>query len=182
MALIIKRAETEDEIRAAQDLSLKIISEELKLIPNTEDFNRYNNCSVYFIATEGEEVIGTMRLVTNNCTGKFPMEEGFQLPNFFTKQRDKTLEVSRGAIRKDKRGDNSHLILLGLLKALYQYAKENNYSYLCACMFPLILKTLIRAGWNFTWIGWGNSKMYGNFVIPVVLEIKDENVNFGGRK
>lgn len=183
MALIIKKAETREEIEAAQRLAQEIISRELKLIPKLEDFSRYNNCSIYFIAVENNKIVGTMRLVSHDCTGKFPMEEGFELPAFIAHHREETLEVSRAAIKRDKRGSENHLILLSLLRAVYGYAKENNYVYLCACMFPRILKTLIeQISWNFKWIGEGNSKMYGNFVIPVILEIKDTNVKFKIKK
>lgn len=187
MALIIKRAETREEIEAAQRLACEVLTHNIRAF-SEDDYinytNRYLNCSIYFIAKIGEDVVGTMKLVSHDCTGHFPIEEAFELPDFVANQRQKTLEVSRAAIKKEQRGDKaSHQILLGLLRTIYEYAEQNHYSYLCAAMFPLILKTLInQIGWKFKWIGAGNSKIYHNFLIPVILEIKDENVNFEVKK
>lgn len=187
MALIIKMAETREEIEAAQRLAQEVYVNELN-VADMNDFNRatepYEDCSLSFVAIMDGEVVGTMKLVSHHCTGKLPMEEAFELPDFVTRQREKTLEVSRAAIRKDTRGDKtSHIILLGLLKALYIYARENHFVYLAACMYPQIFKTLVeKLSWNFQWIGAGNANLLKQFLIPVILEIRDENVNFEIKK
>lgn len=187
MALIIKRAETWEEIEAAQRLAQEVYVEELNFV-DMNDFKRatepYEDCSLSFVAIMNGKVVGTMKLVSHYGTGKLPMEEAFELPHFLTYQRGRALEVSRAAIRKDIRGDKiSHAILLGMLKAIYIYAKENHFVYLAACMYPQIFKTLIeKLNWNFQWIGAGNADLFKQFLIPVILEIRDENVNFEIKK
>lgn len=187
MALIIKMAETREEIEAAQRLAQEVYVEELNFV-DLNDFNRatkpYEDCSISFIAIMDGEIVGTMKLVSHHCTDKLPMEEAFELPDFITHQREKALEVSRAVIRKEARGNKtSHIILLGLLKALYVYARENHFVYLTACMYPQIFKTLAeKLNWNFQWIGAGNADLFKQFLIPVILEIRDENVNFEIKK
>lgn len=179
MSIIYKKAETQEEMDKIFELWFEIFCVEEnfrdpKNYPNKKDVDEYNGCSTYFIAKKDNELIGAIRLISYKCTKKFLIEKVFELPEFLTSRRETALEISRGAVKKEHRGEK---ILLGLLKIAYEYARDNKYQYLCGAMVPIVMNVLKKAKWHFEWVG-EKKQIYTVIATPVVLKIENKNVNF----
>ena len=126
--IIIRRAQTPEEIIGTQKLRYQVYCEEIKsLNPNdypdeieTDWFDQY---SYHFLAKNKYGIIGCTRLIPNTPKG-FLLEEKFILPKIYIHSRNKILEGSRIVTRIDKRRQK---IGLQILDFVHLWSLENNF-------------------------------------------------------
>lgn len=108
--------------------------------------DKYDDFSVNFLALKRGEPVGTVRLVLNSELG-FPTENLFNFERPEIKQ-EKTVEISRLAVKKNFRG-GKRPVMLGLMKEIYDFCRENNIKYIYANMPKGLADHFSRYGVNF---------------------------------
>ena len=125
-----------DEMEEAKTFRHKIFLEELgwSVLDTTgQEFDEYDKNSVHFGAFAGSrELVGYCRLILNSKSG-FMIEKDFSdlvHPSYNIRKKDDTVEISRFAIPKDRRGKGEGFLVIGvLLRCVYQWAKVNKIHY-----------------------------------------------------
>lgn len=177
--IVVKEVETPEELDAIFQLRYQVYCYETKSLdpkdyPDKREIDEYDKYSIHFIALAGDETIGTIRLIKPNAEGKFLMEEKIQLPSWL--DRDKTLEGSRLVVKKEWR---RYLISLFLLKEAFSWSREHGVIYWCSAWHHRFWLFLKKNGWHFINLKRGGPVLYHNTeVVPIILPIQDENVNF----
>lgn len=120
-------AETKEDLAALFHLRYGVYCGEMGSLdpqhyPLKEERDRYDAYAVHIITKHGDELIGTLRLVKDNPYG-FVLEESFTLPAYI--DRTKTVEHSRGVIKKEYRGYGIYSLML---EKAYEWQRENGFT------------------------------------------------------
>ncbi len=161
----VEIAETKEDFEAIYRLRYDVYCEEMRSLdpkdyPDKKEMDKYDAYSTHIILRLNGEIAGALRLIKNGPSG-FLMEERFKLPDFI--DRSKTVEHSRGVIKKEFRGKN---IYSYLLNGAYNWQRERG---LTTCIgAPGVDKLsliLLKRGWTEI----GNKTLYHNtVVIPMI--------------
>ena len=131
--LVFKEAKTEKELNLVFRLRYKIYLNENYIEPNKKGVfkDEYDLHSINFIVLKKNRPIGITRLVLNSKVG-FPTENlfNFNRPKI---PRNKLAEISRVAIDKEFKGREG-LVMIGLVKMIYEYTEKLGLKYLYANM------------------------------------------------
>lgn len=137
----------------------------LKDYPEQKEWDKYDPYSIHIIARLNKEIIGILRLIKNTPTG-FLMEEKFRLPSWINKS--KTVEHSRGIIRKEYRDKGIYSLML---QAAYEWQKDHGYT-ICigAPRVDKLSSILLKIGWE---VMGKETKYHEVIVVPMFYQIKD---------
>ncbi|MCF6277040.1 MAG: methyltransferase domain-containing protein [Candidatus Magasanikbacteria bacterium] len=113
--ILIRRAQTPEEIIETQKLRYEVYCEEIKSLdpkdyPDKIEIDWFDQYSYHFFAKNNCGIIGCIRLIPNTPRG-FLLEEEFELPKFQEIARMKTLELSRLSVAKIKRTTNLGILI-----------------------------------------------------------------------
>jgi N-acyl-L-homoserine lactone synthetase len=180
----IKIIKDNNLLNEAFHLRYNVYCKELNYL-NPSDFKNgiekdvYDDYAINFalMTKKDNKLIGTVRLVKSNSNG-LPIEKEFELKiNNFNMDDTQEVEISRLCIEKKYRRTNigNNNALLAILKALYSYAKKENYNNLLAAIDKNVFEMLKKIGFSFTILG--TSKYYmGSKSIPVMINLEHESM------
>lgn len=129
MSLEIKIAKTPEEKEACFRLRYEVFEKHCyadeKRYPDRKIEDEYDAISTIFMAVDGDELVGTVRITP-------PSELGFQMESMYDltelKENCENLwESSKVMIKEGKFG-----VLVGFLNVLYLFMKKNNITDLCS--------------------------------------------------
>ncbi len=132
METIFKICGRKEELEESFKLRYEVFCLELRFL-NPADFparrlrDDYDKWSIHFIAERSGRLIGTARLITADENSKFLIEESVSLPPVFN--REKTVEISRGAIKKECRKAG---IAIRMLDYIYEFCKRAEFAHILA--------------------------------------------------
>lgn len=133
----IKVVKGQEELIECFRLRHKVFVEEYGVVaPSGFDVDEFDKQSIHLSLMENGEMIGTMRLIP---AGRRPNFRGLYEIDFDL-DSDKVLEVSRVAIRRDRRGDAK--LFYKLMHFIFVYARENGYKYFCGTFRPSLFRKL----------------------------------------
>lgn len=162
----VKIAETQEELESVFRLRFETYTEELgsfkkETLAGGKEIDKYDQYSVHIIAKHGEVTIGTLRLIKDSPYG-FLMEEAFELPKNI--DRSRTVEHSRGIVKKEYRGAGLYSLLL---EKAYEWQNMNGYTICCgAPNFDKLASILFQKGWQSI----GPAREYHNIkVVPMIF-------------
>jgi N-acyl-L-homoserine lactone synthetase len=125
------------EMEEARTFRYKIFLEELGwslLESNGQEFDEYDENSVHFGAFEDSgQMVGYCRLILNNNDG-FMIEKEFTdlvYPGYCIRKKDDTVEMSRFAITRERRGRETGIgVMSVLVRCVYRWAEANRVRYI----------------------------------------------------
>ncbi|MBU6141735.1 GNAT family N-acetyltransferase [Patescibacteria group bacterium] len=138
------------------------------------DADKFDKQSVHLLVLEDGRPVGTARLIP---AGKRPNFRGLYEINFDL-DSDKSFEVSRVAIIREKRGDAK--LFYKLMYFIFIYAQSCGYKYFCGTTRPALFRLLKEsAKINFTFSG--QPFVYGANgewkMIAFISPVSEENIN-----
>ncbi|MEK7520639.1 MAG: GNAT family N-acyltransferase [Patescibacteria group bacterium] len=144
----IKVAESEEEIHAALRLRYEVFIEEIGFkspaeFSKPEEKNGRDHSATHIIAVQNGEVVATLRLIKVDAQTAF--QGAFNLP--FEFDFSKALEISRLAVKKNKRGRRD--LFPKIVKFAHYYARERGYDFLCGVMRKGLMDFFNRKKWEF---------------------------------
>lgn len=173
--MTVEIAHARQDFTALYRLRYDVYCEEMRSLnqgayPHKEEKDKYDAYAVHFFLRSNGVVIGTLRLIKDTPRG-FLMEETFSLPAAI--DRVKTVEHSRGIIRKDFRDRG---IYSALLEAAYTWQREHGYTTcIGAPNVDKLSSILLKIGWEVI----GEPVPYHNITaIPMMLNLED--IKFAG--
>lgn len=108
---------------------------------------------VVLVGRRTGNVVGTVRMVTGserNRQGSFPMQRACAPDLLHHIPMNSTVEISRFAISKERRGGvSASLLRLGLVQGLVRLSREYGVTHWCAIMEPALLRLLSRSAIHF---------------------------------
>lgn len=128
----IKVADRRDELIQSFRLRYEVFVKEFGVADRKNsktqlEVDKFDSKSIHIIAVENDQVIGTLRLIPAHDNYDF---RGLYRISFVLD--GKFFEISRAAIRRDKRGDAK--LLYKLLHFALLYAKSQNCKYFCGTL------------------------------------------------
>lgn len=107
--IIIRRAQTPEEIIGTQKLRYQVYCEEIKSLnpndyPDEIEIDWFDQYSIHFLAKTRCDIIGCVRLISDTPRG-FLLEEEFELSQNLERKRNLIFEFSRIIIILEKRGE-----------------------------------------------------------------------------
>lgn len=140
--LIVRLAQTPEEIKSAQRLRYQIFFEDFGATPNPKDPNtlakididEYDEYCEHLIAidTQSQKIVGTYRILTPTRArelGKWYSQSEFDISSLYS-INDSMVEVGRSCVDKNYRGGG---IIAKLWSGIVHYLLKGNYQYLIGC-------------------------------------------------
>lgn len=168
-AIWIKPINDEESLKRMFSMRSEIFIKEGGL-PLGKDIDEYDTIAKHFLVIENGEEIGTMRLIKmSEQQEKF--RGLYRLP--FEFNFESAMEISRVAIKKDKRGRRN--VFFQMLKCAHYYGKMNNQLYLCGTMKTELMNYFKRINWQFEFVSEPFS-YYGKWQIVAFISSIDKNI------
>ncbi|MBI4993712.1 GNAT family N-acetyltransferase [Candidatus Wolfebacteria bacterium] len=173
-SLIVKFAETSEELEQAFFIRYKVFCEEVGFF-RVSDFpdgllkDEYDDYSLQCIAVKDGIVVGTSRITPYISGRPFLIEKDVDLPDIFC--REKSVEFSRGAILKEHR--NMLGILLKVLDFMYEYCKERGILQIATFANLKMYLLYKKMGAPFLYVG--DRKIINGFEsVPLIFEVRSD--------
>ncbi|KKU79859.1 MAG: Methyltransferase type 11 [Parcubacteria group bacterium GW2011_GWA2_47_7] len=137
--------------------------------PEKQESDKYDEFSTHVIVRCGDEIIGILRLIRDSTHG-FLMEECFVLPDSI--DRSRTVEHSRGIIKKEHRDRGIYTVLL---RGAYLWQREHGFiTSIGAPRVDKLSLILLQMGWETI----GEPSAYHNVVVvPMAFTLHKEAQN-----
>lgn len=168
-AIWIKSINDEESLKRMFSMRSEIFIKEEGL-PLGKDIDEYDTIAKHFLVIENGDEIGTMRLIKmSEQQEKF--RGLYRLP--FEFNFESAMEISRVAIKKDRRGRRN--VFFQMLKCAHYYGKINNQLYLCGTMKTELMNYFKRINWQFEFVSEPFS-YHGKWQIVAFISSIDKNI------
>jgi len=170
-----------EELKEIYKLRYKVYCLEKKFIDchlynENMEFDGYDLNAIHLVVRDKRQnkLVGTLRLIRHSNKG-LPIEKDFGLRmNLYKRKKSRVLEASRLVILSDyrKKVIEEHLVLLALIKLVFNYCSQYNYNYLVAVVDNSPLVILQKLGLPIKILG--KSKFYmGSESTPILIDVKN---------
>ncbi|MBE0447613.1 MAG: GNAT family N-acetyltransferase [Actinobacteria bacterium] len=173
-----RRAQTEDEMIAMYKLRYEVYCLEKRYLnaddyPDQLEHDEWDKYSVHFIATDGTDIVGTVRLIKDSPIG-FPTELLFDIAR--SNIHNKSIaEVSRLIVNPQFKSLTLQ-IANGLYKVMLNFSIEEGITHWYAVMDKHLYVAYSRIGFTFEQIG-ESKHCFGCNNSPYVLSLEESLAN-----